>query len=103
MLLETGYAAQADILKVAHHGSKNSSLPRFLDVLKPSLAMISAGYENNFGHPNPVTLNSLEQRHAVVLRTDLQGLVRGPQYRALDRGGTATPRASACPPAWEGY
>jgi competence protein ComEC len=102
MLLETGYAAQADILKVAHHGSKNSSLPRFLDVLKPSLAMISAGYENNFGHPNPVTLNSLEQRHAVVLRTDLQGLVVA-RTTGLWIEADAHPEGFSLPPAWEGY
>jgi competence protein ComEC len=102
LLLEAGYDARADILKVAHHGSKNSSLPRFLDVLKPSLAMISAGYENNFGHPNPVTLNSLDQRHAVVLRTDRQGLVTArSSERWIEAGGH--PDGFALPPAWEGY
>jgi len=102
LLLEAGYTARADILKVAHHGSKNSSLPRFLDVLQPSLAMISAGYENNFGHPNPVTLNSLDQRHAVVLRTDRQGLVVA---RSSERWIEAEghPEGFALPPAWEGY
>ena len=102
LLLEAGYDARADILKVAHHGSKNSSLPRFLDALKPSLAMISAGYENSFGHPNPITLNSLEQRHAVVLRTDRQGLVvvRSSE-RWIESGGH--PDGFALPPAWEGY
>jgi competence protein ComEC len=102
LLLASGYAAQADILKVAHHGSKNSSLPRFLDALKPSLAMISAGYENNFGHPNPVTLNSLEQRHAVVLRTDRQGLVVArSNERWIEADGH--PEGFSLPPAWEGY
>lgn len=102
LLLEAGYDAQTDILKVAHHGSKNSSLPRFLDALKPSLAMISAGYENNFGHPNPVTLNSLEQRHAVVLRTDRQGLVVARcNERWIEAEGH--PDGFSLPPAWEGY
>ncbi len=102
LMLESGYAGQADILKVAHHGSRNSSLPRFLDMLKPSLAMISAGYENNFGHPNPVTLKSLEQRRAVVLRTDLQGLV---VVRSSERWIEVEghPDGFSLPPAWEGY
>ena len=102
LLLEAGFDARADILKVAHHGSKNSSLPRFLDVLKPSLAMISAGYENKFGHPNRVTLNSLDERHAVVLRTDRQGLVVArSSERWLEAEGH--PEGFALPPAWEGY
>jgi beta-lactamase superfamily II metal-dependent hydrolase len=64
--------------------------------------MISAGYENHFGHPNPVTLNSLDQRHAVVLRTDRQGLVA---VRSSERWIEAEghPEGFALPPAWEGY
>lgn len=102
LLLEEGYAGRADILKVAHHGSKNSSLPRFLDVLKPSLAMISAGYENRFGHPNQVTLESLRERHALVLRTDRQGLVvtRCNEHWIEVVGH---PDGFSLPPAWEGY
>ena len=102
LLLEAGYAERADILKVAHHGSRNSSLPRFLDVLKPSLAMVSAGFENNFGHPNAVTLRSLAERHALLLRTDLQGLVVArSDSRHLEVEGH--PQGFELPPAWEGY
>ena len=102
LLLEAGYAARADMLKVAHHGSRNSSLPRFLDILKPSVAMISAGYENNFGHPNRVTLDSLRERHAMVMRTDTQGLVvTRCNQRWIEVDGH--PGGFALPPAWEGY
>ncbi len=102
LLLEAGYAGQADILKVAHHGSKNSSLLRFLDVLKPSLAMISAGYENSFGHPNKVTLDSLRERRALVMRTDRQGLiVTRCSERWIEVDGH--PEGFTLPPAWEGY
>ena len=102
LLLESGYAAGADILKVAHHGSKNSSLPRFLDVLKPSVAMVSAGIQNNFGHPNPVTLDSLRARRVLVMRTDRQGMVVTRfNQRWLEVDGH--PEGLALPPAWEGY
>jgi competence protein ComEC len=102
LLLEAGYNERVDILKVAHHGSKNASLPRFLDVLKPGLAMVSAGFENNYGHPNPVTLNSLGERHAVLLRTDLQGLVVArSNARYLEVEGH--PEGFNLPPAWEDY
>jgi competence protein ComEC len=102
LLLEAGYDQRVDILKVAHHGSKNASLPRFLDVLKPALAMVSAGFENNYGHPNPVTLDSLEQRHALLLRTDLQGLVVArSNARYLEVEGH--PEGFGLPPAWEDF
>ncbi len=102
LLLEAGYHQRVDILKVAHHGSKNASLPRFLDVLKPTLAMVSAGFENNYGHPNPVTLNSLEQRHALLLRTDLMGLVVArSNARYLEVEGH--PEGYGLPPAWDDY
>jgi len=99
LLLEAGYNERVDILKVAHHGSKNSSLPRFLDVLRPSLAMVSAGFENNYGHPNPLTLASLAERHAVLLRTDLQGLVVA-RCDAQHLEVEGHPEGFALPPAW---
>src|ERR1039458_6297692 len=42
LLLEAGFHQRVDILKVAHHGSKNASLPRLLDVPKPPPALRSA-------------------------------------------------------------
>jgi competence protein ComEC len=74
-LLGDGFAQHADVLKVGHHGSKTSSIPLFLDTISPSIAVVSAGYENSFGHPHPDVLKRLTDRHAAVLRTDLDGLV----------------------------
>ncbi|HEY1756044.1 MAG TPA: ComEC/Rec2 family competence protein [Bryobacteraceae bacterium] len=74
-LLGEGLAEHADVLKVGHHGSKTSSIPPFLDAVSPEIAIISAGYENSFGHPHPDVIKRLEDRHAIVLRTDLDGLV----------------------------
>ncbi len=74
-LLADGLAAHADVLKVGHHGSKTSSIQPFLDAVSPSVAIISAGYENSFGHPHPDVLKRLADRHTAVLRTDLDGLV----------------------------
>jgi competence protein ComEC len=39
------------------------------------VALISAGYENSFGHPHPDVLTRLEARHTAILRTDQAGLV----------------------------
>jgi competence protein ComEC len=65
----------ADVLKVGHHGSKTSTIQPFLDAVAPSIAMISAGYENSFGHPHRDVLARLTGRHAAVLRTDMDGLI----------------------------
>ena len=74
-VLSDGLLQHADVLKVGHHGSKTSSIPLFLDAVSPSVAIVSAGYENSFGHPHPDILKRLNDRHAAVLRTDLDGLV----------------------------
>jgi competence protein ComEC len=74
-LLAAGADLHADVLKVGHHGSRTSSTQAFLEAVSPSVALISAGYENSFGHPHPDVLERLSARHAAVLRTDLDGLV----------------------------
>jgi competence protein ComEC len=65
----------ADVLKVAHHGSKTSSTEDFLNTVSPLFAVISAGFENSYGHPHPDVVSRLEQHGAVILRTDRDGLV----------------------------
>ncbi len=74
-LLGEGLAGHADVLKVGHHGSKTSSIPPFLDAVMPEVAIVSAGYENSFGHPHPDVIKRLVDRHVAILRTDLDGLV----------------------------
>ncbi len=66
---------RADVLKVAHHGSKTSSTEQFLDAVSPAFAIISAGLDNSYGHPHPDILDRLERHRAVVLRTDLDGMI----------------------------
>jgi competence protein ComEC len=74
-LLDAGESARADVLKVAHHGSRTSSTEEFLEAVSPAFALISAGAGNSYGHPNPDVLDRLEKRRTVVLRTDLDGLI----------------------------
>ncbi|MDP9397507.1 MAG: hypothetical protein M3P96_06610, partial [Actinomycetota bacterium] len=61
-----------DVLKVPHHGSAYQE-PRLLERTRPRLAVVSAGRDNDYGHPAPDTLQRLEQAEATVLRTDEQG------------------------------
>ncbi len=64
-----------DVLKVAHHGSKTSSTEEFLGAVSPLFAVISVGYGNSYGHPNPDVVARLAQHGTVVMRTDQDGLV----------------------------
>jgi competence protein ComEC len=64
-----------DFLKVAHHGSGTASTPAFLGVVRPSLAVVSAGADNPYGHPARTTLDHLRDAGATVFRTDTDGSV----------------------------
>ncbi len=66
---------RADVLKVGHHGSKNSTMPEFLAAVHPRIAVISAGEDNPYGHPNPELIERLETAGARILRTDRDGAV----------------------------
>src|ERR1019366_5957768 len=65
----------SDVLKVAHHGSRTSSTEEFLSAVQPAFAVISAGFENSYGHPHPTVVARLREHHAAVLRTDLDGMI----------------------------
>jgi competence protein ComEC len=66
----------ADVLKVGHHGSKNSTMPEFLERVGPEIAIISAGEQNPYGHPSAELLERLRGSGARILRTDQEGAVR---------------------------
>jgi len=77
MLAENDAAAlHADVLKVGHHGSKNSTMPDFLAAVSPQISVISAGEENPYGHPHPELIQRLEESGTRLLRTDRDGAVR---------------------------
>lgn len=62
-----------DYLKVAHHGSKNSTSNEFLKSTSPKTCIISCGYKNRYSHPNKDTLSRLKSIESNIFRTDLQG------------------------------
>lgn len=71
--VDAGVDLEADVLKVAHHGAGTSSSPGFLAVVKPQVAVISAGLGNAFNHPRDEVLRRLRAAGAHVFRTDLAG------------------------------
>ena len=64
-----------DVLKVAHHGSKNATSEHFLQLVHPDIAIISAGIDNMYGHPAEELLDRLvsSASQPAIYRTDLQG------------------------------
>ena len=75
-LIEKGIFLKADVLKIAHHGSKNSTSEDFLKEVSPQLAVISVGADNSYGHPNSVVLELLSKYGIKILRTDQDGDIR---------------------------
>ncbi|MBR2563517.1 MAG: ComEC/Rec2 family competence protein [Paenibacillus sp.] len=65
-----------DVLKVAHHGSKTSSTEAWLQYWNPKAALISAGVNNTYGHPNPGVMSRLEAAGSQIYRTDQMGEVQ---------------------------
>ena len=64
---------KSTVLKVAHHGSKSSSIQEFLDKVQPKVALIGVGEKNTFGHPNDGVIKRLQDIKTLVYRTDLNG------------------------------
>jgi len=74
-LLRRNAPLAATILKVAHHGSGDSSSPAFLEAVAPQTAIISVGNDNRFGHPAPEVIERIEALDCRVWRTDEHGTV----------------------------
>jgi len=65
------------VLKIAHHGSKTSTMPQFLVVVDPELAVVSVGADNKFGHPSPEVVERLVASlgENKLYRTDKDGTI----------------------------
>ena len=69
-----GGLERVDLLKVGHHGSTSSTTAAMLGALRPSVAVISSGEGNSYGHPAPETLAALRSQPGIAVhRTDLEG------------------------------
>ena len=74
-MLSLDWPLTATVLKCGHHGSETSTSPAFLDAVSPQYAVISCGVDNDYGHPDAVTLEKLEAAGAEVFRSYLQGTI----------------------------
>lgn len=74
-LLELSSDMTANILKLAHHGSKTATTEDFLTAVSPKQAIIQCGLGNDFGHPHGRVLERLRRLNVNIKRTDLDGRV----------------------------
>ncbi|HEX7172682.1 MAG TPA: DNA internalization-related competence protein ComEC/Rec2 [Candidatus Limnocylindria bacterium] len=97
-LVARGLLPPVDLLKVGHHGSTSSTTPALLAATRPSIAVISSGEGNEYGHPAPETLATLASQPGIsVHRTDLDGDVEvvtdGRSYQVRTDAGWQPPAA----------
>ncbi len=78
---------EADIIKIAHHGSKTSSSTQFINNVKPKMALIGVGKNNKFGHPNFMIIEKLRKSGARIFRTDDNGEI---QIKITNKGKVIT-------------
>lgn len=75
-LVEFGDNLQSQVLQVGHHGSKYSTSQAFLEQVEPELAVIQAGKDNRYGHPDPSVLERLKNYGIKVMRSDQSGDIK---------------------------
>lgn len=68
--------ARPTVLVVPHHGSRYSSDPAFIAALQPTLALVSAGWHNRFGHPHPLVLQRYQAAGVPLLNTAERGAIQ---------------------------
>jgi competence protein ComEC len=73
LAFEYGEQLQADVLKVGHHGSKTSTGEVFLSAVEPEVAVISAGADNRYGHPDKKVIKRLKKNGSKIYQTPEQG------------------------------
>lgn len=74
-ILQSGLTVNGDVLKVGHHGSNTATSDSFLNSVSPSIAIISAGADNPFGHPHQETLDKLFANQITVYGTHQSGTI----------------------------
>jgi beta-lactamase superfamily II metal-dependent hydrolase len=72
-ILASGEDLKSNVYKVAHHGGRHSTSADLLAKIKPEIAVISVGANNDYGHPTRQAMDRMEAVHARILRTDLDG------------------------------
>lgn len=72
-IMSSGLPNNTSILKAGHHGSKTSSIPEFIEGLRPEITVISSGKNNAYNHPNPQVIDIFEQFEIMIYQTKDSG------------------------------
>ncbi len=91
-------AVRADVVQVAHHGSRSSSDSAFVAATGARYALLSAGYGNRFRHPNQAVVERWQRAGAQTLSTLDGGALR---IRLTADGITAQTRRQRLPRLWD--
>ena len=83
-LLRSASLSPVDIVVVPHHGSRTSSGSAFVEALRPSVAIVSAGFGNRWGFPKPDVVARWQNAGARVMNTAVSGALH---YRVCAIGG----------------
>mgnify|MGYP003953086663 FL=1 len=75
LVYSDGEILDSDILKSGHHGSKTSSSLLFLEEVSPDVSIISAGYNNSYGHPHINVLENIKAVDSEILETSKDGTI----------------------------
>ena len=70
-----GAHLQSNVLKLGHHGSRTSSAEIYLDTVKPTFAIVSAGKDNKYGHPHVEVTDMLFNKRISILETSKEGTI----------------------------
>jgi len=76
-MMDDGVATDIDVLKVSHHGANTATTQVFLDITRPENAVISAGLNNQYGHPSADTVKRLEAAGSKIWQVDYTDGVDG--------------------------
>lgn len=74
-ILNNNCILSSDVIKIGHHGSSTSTSEAFIKAVNPSIAIISVGADNTYGHPNKDILSLLYQNKIKVYRTDIDSTI----------------------------
>ena len=75
MKAQPNHYFRANVLKIGHHGSSDSTSEKFLETVQPSIAVVSVGSENEYGLPDAALLDRLNAQGIAVYRTDRDGSI----------------------------
>ena len=88
LVAEHGSGLRSDVLIAPHHGSKTSSSALFLDAVRPTVAVVQAGYRNRFGHPAAEVLERYRERGVRIVATASCGAWRWPAAASAAEGAS---------------